>query len=569
MHEGPATTAGELNASTTAQLKKSSILKAWPNYAKIEKTLGGLKFAVTLILLFSLAMTVGTFLESYYGTDFASRLVYKRWPFMLVQFLMLISIIFAVFLRLPPKKRLYGFYTIHTGLVTIWVGAFITWYSGVDGAIQLFPNEPARTVILNKDILRIRFPGEDKIVTKALPYTAFETTIDESYEELHFGRFIPYAQFQEEWKEAPTNLPAGQGISSEYIISNPNVTQKFTLSLHPNAIDYESSLAMGLLNINYLPVNLGRCFSQHFESRIILWDGSANSCETLEEKGLTIQKTSSGNRFFVLKEDGETLAFFPDVSPWPMDGDFKVIQGHRYRVFSKSLFEEKPHLFLFGHELAYFDKDSGQWTGKTFAKMGDTVDLPWMGFEFKLLKHSETSFPVKIPEYILPIQKNSELVRGQAKALEVNVRGESYWVTDTQPLGLMIDGKRVQVELSKESLDLPFEFVLTRFKMDTDPGTNNPASYESFVKLFTREGPQEHHIYMNNPLKHAGFTFYQASYTPLQNGGYASTLSANVDQGRALKYLGSLLVVLGAIWHYVLNRSRYHSQGLKKGSGHS
>lgn len=529
-------------------------------FSSIERTLGGLKFAVILILLFCFAMTVGTFLESYYGTDFASRMIYKRWPFMLLQFLMLISIIFAVFLRLPPKKRLYGFYMIHAGLVTVWIGAFITWYAGVDGAIQLFPNEPTRTIILNNDILRIRFPGEDRIVTKTLPYTAFETSINESYEELHFGKFIPYATFDEIWKEAKTDLPPGQAISSEYIISNPNVTQKFTLSLHPNAIDYESSLSMGLLNINYLPSGLSRCFGAQFDSRIILWDGVANTCETLEEKGLDLQKTNSGNRFFVLKENDETMAFFPDVSPWPMDGEFKVMQNHRLRVFSKSLFEEKPHLFLFGKEAAYFDKDSGSWVGKSFEHVGDSIELPWMGFDLKLTKNEDSRYPFKVPSYVLPIQKNGALIKGESKALEVTVRGETYWVTDTQPLGLMIDGKRVQVELSKESLQLPFEFVLTRFKMDTDPGTNNPASYESFVKLFTPQGPSEHHIFMNNPLKHSGFTFYQASYTPMQGGGYASTLSANVDQGRFLKYLGSLFVVLGGIWHYLLNRSRYRGK---------
>ncbi len=529
-------------------------------YEKLEKNLGGLKFAVILILLFSVMMIVGTFMESYYGTDFASRLVYKRAPFMFLQFLMLLSIIFAVFLRLPPKKRLKGFYTIHAGLVTIWIGAFITWYSGVDGAIQLFPNEPSRTIILNDDLLRIRFPGEDKVVTKKLPYTAFESRIDESYEELTFGRYLPYAEFNEEWRKSKLPTEDEQRISSEYIISNPNVTQKFTLSLHPDAIDFESSLSMGLLNINYLPTALAPCFGMNNESRVIIWDSTENRCKTLEDLGLNLQKTTQGNRFFVLKENDIPLAFFPDVSPWPMDSEFKVMTGHRYRVFSKTLFEEKPHLFLFGKRAAYFDNDQGQWTSKEFSEVGSTIDLPWMGFELKLTKHSHTDYPVKIPHYTLPIQKNGALIKGASKALEVTVRGETYWVTDTQPLGLMIDARRVQIELGKESLTLPFEFILTRFKMDTDPGTNNPASYESFVKLFTKDGPENHHIFMNNPLKYAGFTFYQASYTPLQNGGYASTLSANVDQGRALKYLGSLLVVLGAIWHYFLNRSRYQKR---------
>ena len=60
---------------------------------------------------------------------------------------------------------------------------------------------------------------------------------------------------------------------------------------------------------------------------------------------------------------------------------------------------------------------------------------------------------------------------------------------------------------------------------------------------------------MNNPLKYDGFTFYQASYSQdPETGAYSSTLSVNVDQGRPIKYLGSLLLVFGSIWHYTLNR---------------
>ena len=52
---------------------------------KVEGFLGGLKFAVIIICIFSILMTVGTFLESYYGAEFANRVLYKTWPFMLVQ----------------------------------------------------------------------------------------------------------------------------------------------------------------------------------------------------------------------------------------------------------------------------------------------------------------------------------------------------------------------------------------------------------------------------------------------------------------------------------------------------
>ena len=121
---------------------------------KIENTLGGLKCAVTLILIFTVGMVVGTFFESYYGTEFAGKTIYKTWWFMSIQGLMFLSIVFATFRRLPPKKRLYGFYTIHLGLILVGCGSFVTYYAGVDGSILLQPNTPAREIILPQDVLK-------------------------------------------------------------------------------------------------------------------------------------------------------------------------------------------------------------------------------------------------------------------------------------------------------------------------------------------------------------------------------------------------------------------------------
>jgi cytochrome c biogenesis protein ResB len=156
----------------------------------------------------------------------------------------------------------------------------------------------------------------------------------------------------------------------------------------------------------------------------------------------------------------------------------------------------------------------------------------------------------------VPVQKNGVVIKGDVRAVRLEILGKEYWVSNYAPLSLMIQGKKVIIEVTKESLTLPFEVALSQFKMDKDPGTNNPASYESFVKLFSDGKMSNHHVFMNNPLKHQGFTFYQASYAQDSAGNYNSTLTVNVDQGRFLKYLGSLMLVLGAIWHFNLNQKK-------------
>ncbi len=535
------------------------------NWNKIERTIGGLKFAVVIVLLFTTFMIVGTFIESYYGTDFVNRIIYKKWYFMAVQFFMLLSIIFAAFLRLPPKKRLYGFYTIHAGLVIVGMGSLITYIAGIDGSITLSPNSPNRHVVLSRDVLKIIYPEDQRQITKFLPYNAYETVLDETYGDFQFVDYYPFAEPKFTWTEAKGEYPAEAFYhSSTYLFKNAFAEQEFTVSLHPEATEFDSTFSMGPLSVSYLPFGMTPCFAKSNPSKLILWNGVNHTCTTPEDAKITLKTTSEGNRFLVIEEHGQFLSFFPDLSPFPLDQNMQVNKKSDSRVFSKKLFEGKPHLFLFGKAAAYFDKSSSSWQVKSLDENGAPEILPWMSAEIKLLKHSDQLVPTNYPEPVVPIQKDGQIIKGNIRALSMIADGKKYWITNNNPLSLNVNGKKVNFYVTKETLTLPFELVLSEFKMDKDPGTNNPASYESFVKLFTNDGSTSHHVFMNNPLKYNGFTFYQASYGQDDNGNYQSTLSVNVDQGRFLKYLGSLMLVFGATWHYYLNqkKSKRESDGV-------
>jgi len=307
---------------------------------------------------------------------------------------------------------------------------------------------------------------------------------------------------------------------------------------------------------------LASCFGKNNPSKLILWDRKKATCFTPEERSIVIKTASTGRRFLVIPYEGELISFFPEVSPWPLNDKMEVNRGAELRIFSKKLFEEKPNLFLFGESTAFYDKDEEKWSSHALTK-GSPVEIPWMGFELVLENHKETKVPTLLPEAVLPIQKNNEMIRGSTRALELKIQGNSYWVTNEAPMQLLINGKKTIFYLQKESLTLPFELVLTRFKMDKDPGTSRAASYESFVRLFSGSGPSNHHIFMNNPLKHQGFTFYQASYSQDRQGNFSSTLSVNVDPGRPFKYGGSLMLVFGSMWHYWLNFRRRKKKQVK------
>lgn len=525
------------------------------NWDKIERSIGSLKFAVFVISLFTIGMIIGTFLESYYGTDFANRTVYKTPAFMLVQFGMLLSIVFAATLRLPPKKRLYGFYVIHSGLIIIGMGSLITYVAGVDGQITLAPNEPNRQVILAKDILKITYPEEAKQVTTFLPYSAFQTEIDETYGVISIKEYLPFATGQFKWSDPINKYPEGAQVhSSKYHFKNAFAQQDIILTVHPEAgNDFQSTLDMGPLSFSYYPEKLVKCFAQNNPSKIIIWNTETAECFTPEERGLAIKTTGANNRFVVMPYNNTFLTFFPEFSPFPLNANLQTDEKSLIRVFSKKLFEEKPNLFLFGKKAAFYHKAEQKWKMVDLELKGKAAILPWMNAEISLTDHQENLVPFNLPTATIPIQKNGSLIKGDLRAVRLEILGKSYWVTNYSPLSLLIQGKKVIIEVTKEALTLPFELSLTQFKMDKDPGTNNPASYESFVKLFADGKTTSHHVYMNNPMKMAGFTFYQASYSQDSSGQYNTTLAVNVDQGRVLKYLGSLMLVFGAIWHYHLN----------------
>lgn len=522
-------------------------------YRKVELFFGNLKFAVVIILLFAIALGYGTFMESYHGTEYANRLIYKSFWFMGIQFCMFLSILFATLIRLPIRKQLYGFYVIHSGLILIFVGSYITYQSGVDGAITLSPNLPARSVQLNEDELKIQFPSRGKEVSVDLPFVAGEKNLGYEYEGIKLKSFLPFAENKMDWM--PVKIVDPSQTSSKYRLYNENFGEFITLSLHPHS-DFNNTQQLGPLNVHYMPGALSDCFGKNTTDGLIVWNGETTGCVAPGPKGLKKKKNASGRTMVEVDFDQQKIRFLPEMSPLPLNEKMELDENSPYRIFSKKLFEKSPHLFLFGKTAAFFNKDTSKWELHPFNEQAE-VTLPWMGFKVRLLEHRDNAYPTMLPKYKKPVQEDGKVIAGDMKAIQVEINGQDFWVKSNEPIAYTQNGERITFELGKKSILLPYELVLDQFKMDTDPGTNNPASYESFVTLFMgNEGSTKHHVYMNNPLKYQNFTFYQASYFQTNEGPFGSILSVNFDPGRFWKYLGCLFLVFGSIWHFIIRKKK-------------
>ncbi len=143
---------------------------------------------------------------------------------------------------------------------------------------------------------------------------------------------------------------------------------------------------------------------------------------------------------------------------------------------------------------------------------------------------------------------------GQAVAEEV----VSPYLTPQQ---VTLDGKHYDTALRFERYYHPFSITLLKMSHDFYRGTDIPRNYQSRVRV-DNEQTGEHRevdIYMNNPLRYAGLTFYQYQMTQAEanmGGEETSTLEVVRNPSWLTPYFGCALVAVGMAYQFL-----YHLRG--------
>lgn len=112
------------------------------------------------------------------------------------------------------------------------------------------------------------------------------------------------------------------------------------------------------------------------------------------------------------------------------------------------------------------------------------------------------------------------------------------------PQSFELGGKKYRLVMRLARHYYPFTLTLKEFHHDRYPGTDIPKNFSSLVRISDPEKNESRDalIYMNNPLRYAGHTFYQASY------GKNDTLSVfQVVKNPAwlTPYVSCILVIVG------------------------
>jgi hypothetical protein len=129
----------------------------------------------------------------------------------------------------------------------------------------------------------------------------------------------------------------------------------------------------------------------------------------------------------------------------------------------------------------------------------------------------------------------------------------TVWLSREQ--AVKVDGKEYRAALRFQREYKPYTLYLEEFRHDIYPGTDKPRNFSSKVRLVDpdRHEDREVLIYMNNPLRYAGATFYQSSYL---KGDAGTILQVVTNPGWLMPYISCTLVIVGMIVHfgmYLLN----------------
>jgi hypothetical protein len=170
-----------------------------------------------------------------------------------------------------------------------------------------------------------------------------------------------------------------------------------------------------------------------------------------------------------------------------------------------------------------------------------------------------------------PTVTNDNEMNQASAFVEPMASGRSYgtWLASIAlgaPQSFTHEGHTYSLSMRLRRQYLPYAFTLKQFRHDVYPGTDIPKNFSSLVQVVnpSQKESREVLIYMNQPLRYEGKTFYQASFG---KNDTLSVLSVVENPGWLLPYVSCVLVSLGLLVHFaiVLRRSLKRRQDKKEG----
>jgi len=127
-------------------------------------------------------------------------------------------------------------------------------------------------------------------------------------------------------------------------------------------------------------------------------------------------------------------------------------------------------------------------------------------------------------------------------------------------------GRTYRIAMRFQRRYLPFSLTLIKFSHDIYPGTTIPKNFSSRVRLTTPDGADNREvlIYMNNPLRTAGLTFYQKSFLP---NDQTTILQVVRNPSWRVPYIACGMMALGLVLQFGLHLAGFFGRRRRAPAG--
>jgi hypothetical protein len=167
----------------------------------------------------------------------------------------------------------------------------------------------------------------------------------------------------------------------------------------------------------------------------------------------------------------------------------------------------------------------------------------------------------------LPLDKESEAnlagtyatFRGKDGATATPSRA-ILWGLEVHPLTVRCAGRAFLVELRKKRHPIDFDLRLDKFYKSTHPGVEIARDYSSDVTRIEDGIEHSLKIRMNEPMRHAGYVFYQSKWSEpdsRSNGRYYSILAVVRNPSDQWPLWSCVVIGLGLSIHFGIKLTRY------------
>ncbi len=159
---------------------------------------------------------------------------------------------------------------------------------------------------------------------------------------------------------------------------------------------------------------------------------------------------------------------------------------------------------------------------------------------------------------VAPVSADNQMNLSTA-LIEPLAGGRSYgtWIASLglgAPQSFIHEGRTYVLAMRIQRQSLPYSLTLKKFRHDVYPGTEIPKNFSSLVRLSNPATGEARDvlIYMNQPLRYQGRTFYQSGF----EGETVTILQVVQNPGWLLPYISCVIITLGLLVHFGISLRR-------------